>query len=64
MADLEIRCSVCKCYLGVIRDAKLKKGLGYLCSDCKDEIIAPYQNPKSSSAEMPDFFQSIFGGFK
>jgi predicted SprT family Zn-dependent metalloprotease len=48
-----IYCCICKDFVGVIRDAKLKKNLSYICEDCKEKITKPKDNV--------DFLKDIFG---
>ena len=40
MADREINCEECHTYLGVIRDAKLKKGMVHICEKCNTKRLA------------------------
>jgi len=49
----KIYCSECKTYLGVIRDAKLKKGMVYLCATC--ESARKLSRPRKNS--IKDFFK-------
>ena len=52
MSDRAIYCGNCKTPLGVIRDARLKKGITYLCAGC---------SIKSVSAPPPPGFETLFG---
>jgi hypothetical protein len=62
MADREIHCLKCDCYLGVIRDAKLKVGMVHICYLCSCTI--QWSSPKKdykNSKETSDLFKDIFG---
>ena len=48
-----IYCCICNRSVGIIRDAKLMKGLSYICPDCKLKITKPKDNV--------DFLKDIFG---
>lgn len=48
-----IHCHVCGKYLGEIRDAKVMKGIAYLCPTC--------QKPKESSYDLPPGWAEMFG---
>lgn len=48
-----IYCRQCGAYLGEIRDAKLAKGIEYVCRVC----AAP-----KPPADIPDFMKGIFRG--
>lgn len=37
MSDRAIYCHKCRHYLGVIRDAKLRKGIVHVCGECADK---------------------------
>lgn len=50
--DREIYCKECGAYLGVIRDAKLRKDLVVLCSNCHGEV--PYEEPKKYNNKPTD----------
>lgn len=70
MADREIRCARCKLYLGVIRDAKLRKTMVHHCDDCNTaykalEMARNTGNDKSQFGDIfGDTFGDIFGGKK
>lgn len=55
MPDREIHCARCGVYLGVLRDAKLRKDIMFGCGDCFE--------PKSSEEANGtlDYFSSLFG---
>jgi len=40
MSVRKILCKGCSKYMGEIRDAKLRKGITYLCSECETKRIA------------------------
>lgn len=52
-----IRCSVCKAYLGVIRDARLRTDIEYACSDCINRL--KYQQNDTNNIGK-DLFNNIF----
>jgi hypothetical protein len=52
-----IFCSLCKKYLGEIRDAKLRKGIAFLCDECETKRIASGMRKK---IDIDDFFGGIF----
>ena len=58
MSDRDIHCYVCNKYVGVIRDAKLMKGLKFVCPSCSevDDIKDDYY-----SSKVPDAFTDLFG---
>ena len=62
--DIHIRCSGCNCYLGVIRDAKLKKGMAYLCYVCENKRVASELMRKNEKYDLPEGFDEIFGGLR
>jgi hypothetical protein len=51
-----IFCGICKKYLGEIRDAKLRKGIAFLCAECETKRIASGMRKKS---DIKDFFGGI-----
>ena len=73
MSDRHIHCSSCSTYLGVIRDARLMKGIKYLCPTCItpdafDEDV--FANPKWNDSDIKtpgiedvlgDLFKNVFG---
>jgi len=54
---MKIYCVACNKYLGEIRDAKLRKGVKFLCVNCDTKRIASDMRPK-----QPDYMKSLFGG--
>lgn len=64
MADREIYCYECDTYLGVIRDAKLKRGMVFLCADCgmvpEDTTTYNMNQPGSRDAAVEQLM-NIFG---
>lgn len=68
MADKEIKCEVCFIHLGVIRDARLRKGIVHLCQSCDNErkaerIYARHTAKKEDEYEYPgaDLLNDFFG---
>ncbi len=55
-----IYCKGCNTYLGEIRDAKLKKGIVYLCSNCDTKRIASDLGKKEKPIDYMDLFGDIF----
>lgn len=61
MSDREINCCECGRHVGIIRDAKLMKGLKFICPTCdnhnnnKEDDIARY-----ASGDFADIFGDIF----
>ena len=60
MPDREIYCVTCNAYLGVIRDAKLRNGMGFICSTCIPLARAQKKRKETDDLLPPDF-KSIFG---
>jgi hypothetical protein len=63
----EINCKLCGCKVGEIRDAKLAKGIVYLCKVCDEKReadmarmhrICVMHSQKTNS--MPDFLKGLF----
>lgn len=54
----QIHCKKCSCYLGEIRDAKLKKGIVNICGKCYDEKI---EKPINYDSDFGGIFKDIFG---
>ena len=62
MADREIHCLKCDCYLGVIRDAKLKIGIVHMCYLCSSTIqFSSPKKDKDFSKGTSNIFEDIFG---
>ena len=57
--ERHILCVKCNKYVGLIRDAKLMKGLTFLCPSCTAEIIDKPKKTKSTFDEM--FSEDAFG---
>jgi len=60
MSDIKISCSGCNLNLGVIRDAKLRKGISYLCKTCEKKRVA-LELQKKQKHDLPEGFEEIFG---
>lgn len=59
MPSKKIHCAGCNAYLGVIRDAKLRKDVKFLCKNCETKrITLEMQRKTRTSASM----ESLFGG--
>lgn len=56
----KLYCVGCGKYLGIIRDAKLRKNITHLCESC-DRIFQLLKASKKS--DYSDIFKDIFGGF-
>lgn len=63
MSDREISCCKCGKHVGTIRDAKLMKGLKFICPTCdvrsssREDDISRY-----ASSGFADIFGDIFNG--
>ncbi len=60
---MKIKCTKCYKYLGEIRDAKLRKGITYLCKECdtqRQALELRFKKPNSKDSES-DLFD-ILGG--
>jgi hypothetical protein len=57
-----IYCYKCNVYVGTIRDAKLMKGLSFICATCvkKEKQDTTLNIPKSNDAFNNLFTESIF----
>ncbi len=62
MADRTIYCKSCNVYLGIIRDAKLRKGIVYLCGNCETKRLASDMMNKTKLPENDymDIFKGMF----
>lgn len=61
MPDRKIYCAGCDTYLGVVRDAKLRKGVVFLCKNCEIKRVAlELQRKTKPSVDMGDLFGGIF----
>lgn len=69
----KIYCAGCNTYLGIIRDAKLRKNIKFLCKNCETRRMAlemqkmgqrvepPINNPrKAESSSVTDLFGGVF----
>ena len=62
MAEKQIFCKGCGKYLGEIRDAKLRKGMVYLCQNCETKRLASDMARNKMKAQDPvNDFMNIFG---
>jgi len=60
---MKIFCNKCKKYLGVIREATLRKGIVYLCKECDTQRAAlelKYNNDYNFT-DYQDIFDEMFG---
>lgn len=57
--DRIIYCNKCGCYLGVIRDAKLKKGMTFACGVCP--TAKPREKFSKSGDTAVDDLLKMFG---
>jgi len=72
MSERKIHCVRCNLYLGVIRDAKLRKTMVHLCDDCNTSYKAveiAYRHKQDRDAVgnngmFGDVFGDIFGNGK
>ena len=63
MTSRKINCKSCKTYLGEIRDAKLKKGISYLCRSCENKRKIAFSRSHMKGADkhdIPDFMKGLF----
>ena len=53
----------CKCgvYLGIIRDATLRKGIVYLCEKCDIKRVASDLLKVGKKYDLPEGFDDLFG---
>ncbi len=56
MSDKTIHCKICGKYVGVIRDAKLIKGLVFICPTCSSE----YEPITPKDSYVGDLFHDMF----
>lgn len=60
MPERKIYCTGCSTYLGVIRDAKLRKNVVFLCKNCEIKRIALEMQKKTKpSVDMGDLFRGV-----
>jgi len=71
----EIKCSICKAYLGEIREARLRKDTMYICKKCYNKIemmdlddeedeTPQYKSPIPDSKDFMTYFGNILRGVK
>lgn len=60
MADREINCIECNLYLGVIRDAKLRTKISFLCDCCETKRIT-MKMMKEKDNGIGSGFDGLFG---
>lgn len=60
MPDREIYCVTCNAYLGVIRDAKLRNGMGFICATCIPLAKKQKKRKETDGLVSPEF-KRIFG---
>ena len=61
MADKEITCTECNLYLGVIRDAKLRVGISFLCGGCETSRKALIMKEGAGGYGTNNPFGDVFG---
>ena len=59
--DRVIHCNKCGAYLGVIRDAKLKKGMVFSCGVCPTAEAKPREKFRKTGDSAVDDLRKIFG---
>lgn len=61
MYERKIYCAGCTVYLGVLRDATLKKGIKFLCKNCETKRVAlELQRKTKPSVNLEDMFGGVF----
>lgn len=60
MPGKKIYCAGCATYLGIIRDAKLRKDIKFLCKNCETKRISLEMQRKTGASDMGDLFGGIF----
>lgn len=60
MPERKIYCAGCYAYLGVIRDAKLRKDVNFLCKNCETKRVALEMQRKSGASGMDEIFGGLF----
>lgn len=63
MSDRQIHCIKCSTYLGVIRDARLMKGILFLCPKCNISTLED-DHHQSSVYDFGKIFEGILGNKK
>jgi hypothetical protein len=61
MADRIIYCDYCDKRVGLIRDAKLIKGLTYICPTCRLLIKSKSRNQIKNKADFVNIFGDLLG---
>lgn len=69
MTDRNIICIECNCNMGIIRDAKLRKDILYICNNCHKQLHAIITMKKNSDKKSPtsdfgDIFNDILNDKK
>ena len=59
--SIDISCKRCGKHMGVLRDARTRKGMVVYCAEC-DDILNASLSGRPSPADMPEFMRDIFGG--
>ncbi len=62
--DRKIYCRDCGTYVGTIRDAKLMKGLSFICPSCDEDKYPNYSAGKSSESNYEDWGTILGNMFK
>lgn len=60
MSGKEIFCAGCNKHLGVIRDAKLRKDIKFLCKNCETKRVALEMQRKTGGSGMEKLFGGLF----
>jgi hypothetical protein len=53
-----LSCGFCGKYMGVLRDAKTRKGMVVLCSECAAKAESALRQP-DITGDMPDFMRDL-----
>ena len=61
MPSIEIKCSGCQLYLGVIHKATLRKNISHLCENCETIRYGKIGEKEPVTPLNTDDFSSIFG---
>lgn len=61
---MKIFCEECGLYMGVIRDATLRKGIFYICENCNIKRIASGPKKSENYDEYYDYIMNILKGGK
>ena len=60
MPERKIYCAGCDTYLGIIRDAKLRKDVKFLCENCEIKRVALEMQRKTAGSGMDEIFGALF----